>query len=100
MSRGIALPQRDVKNAARVMSRSVKQSISVRNKTVIRLMKVRRKMTYKEAYMKCCTLEDLKRTLKDDMLLAMIINADRKVAIEQAVTETLKEKGWEWNDSK
>lgn len=51
-------------------------------------------MTYKESYMKCNTLEELKKEVQSDMATAIMINTDRIKVINEAVEEVYKVKGW------
>ena len=52
-------------------------------------------MTYKEAYMNCSTFEQLEEMVKNDTVMAMLINTDRIAIIEKVMNEVIKEKGWE-----
>ena len=51
-------------------------------------------MTYKESYMKCNTLEELKKEVESDIAIAIIVNPDRIKVINDTVNEVCKEKGW------
>lgn len=44
-------------------------------------------MTYKEAYMKCNTLEELEKEIKNDISIARILNPDRLRIIKAAGEE-------------
>lgn len=46
-------------------------------------------MTYKESYMKCKTLEDLIKEVKNDIATAYIINPDRFKVIKEAFEEVV-----------
>lgn len=53
-------------------------------------------MTYKESFSQCKNLQELKDSVKRETKVALIIgNPDRVYAIEKAMNETIKEKGWE-----
>ena len=51
-------------------------------------------MAYKESYMQCDTLDELKKVVESDVIRAMLTNSDRVTAIEKAMSEVIKEKGW------
>lgn len=44
-------------------------------------------MTYKESYMKCNTLEELRREVESDIKIAYIINPDRLPIIKEVAEE-------------
>lgn len=44
-------------------------------------------MTYKEAYMKCNTLDELEKEIKQDIIIAQMINPDRLRFIKAAGEE-------------
>ena len=54
-------------------------------------------MTYKESYMQATSLEDLMEKVKKDSTIALffIRNPDRIKAIENAMNEVIKQKGWD-----
>ena len=54
-------------------------------------------MTYKESYMQATSLEDLMEKGKKDAQIALFLgaNPDRMKAIEDAMNEVAKEKGWD-----
>lgn len=51
-------------------------------------------MTYKESYMQCDTLDELKKVVENDVIMAMLINSDRITVIEKIMNEVIEEKGW------
>jgi len=55
-------------------------------------------MTYKEAYLRCSTFEQLEEMVKADTITAMMLNSDRINVIEKVMNEVCKEKGWDKND--
>lgn len=54
-------------------------------------------MTYKESYMQATSLGELMEKVKKDSKIALILigNSDRIKAIEDAMNEVIKEKGWD-----
>lgn len=51
-------------------------------------------MTYKEAYQKFDTFEDLKDEVAKDVATALLFNTDRIPVIKKALYEVCNEKGW------
>ena len=54
-------------------------------------------MTYKEKYMKCKTLNELKEVVKKDIVFASVINPDRVNVIKQ-IAESVCEKKFNNNN--
>ena len=54
-------------------------------------------MTYKEAYQKFDTFEDLKDEVAKDVVTALLFNTDRIPVIKKALYEVCNEKGVEIN---
>lgn len=51
-------------------------------------------MTYKESYMKCDSLDELKKVVESDVIMAIVSNPDRITEIEKTMNEVIEEKGW------
>ena len=51
-------------------------------------------MAYKESYMKCDSLDELKKIVESDVIMAIVSNPDRITEIEKTMNEVIEEKGW------
>ena len=52
-------------------------------------------MTYKEYFMKCETIEELLKEVKEETTFAIVLNnPDRVKVIEKAMNEVINEKNW------